>query len=340
MKIDVKDEYHDKNYPKMTLLVNNQGKNQIWKESYLRKKKTICAKSELNELESFIYSTVDCFNSKVDEIVYNNYLNNYQMNTGIYFQSFTKKLKMINLSKARVTWMNREAIHLLFTMEIINNFTNRTMDSSKNFFRIFQPPNNESIYIEYIMLHSDPIPNSFDYIIPARFFPFMNLTIVISKTLISYLELPSGGCSHYRTNSGQPYNAISHMDCYRKCLAYHSIELLGCVPLFIAETIHERDIEFLGTKLCSLEKFKIFISKANNHLGKRCKQNCPKNCLTVSYHSRTLRNEYLKLERVKNDKFVNEISFLWDSSQPMVIYKEESVTSFTDYLCYCGGLIG
>ena len=31
---------------------------------------------------------------------------------------------------------------------------------------------------------------------------------------------------------------------------------------------------------------------------------------------------------------------VWDSTQPMFAYNEESVMSFTDYLCNCGGLFG
>ncbi len=40
------------------------------------------------------------------------------------------------------------------------------------------------------------------------------------------------------------------------------------------------------------------------------------------------------------EKKFYEKNIVWDSTQPMFIYKEEAVMSFTDYLCYCGGLLG
>jgi hypothetical protein len=40
------------------------------------------------------------------------------------------------------------------------------------------------------------------------------------------------------------------------------------------------------------------------------------------------------------EKYHLERSLVLDSTQPMFVYNEESVLSFTEYLCYCGGLIG
>ena len=31
---------------------------------------------------------------------------------------------------------------------------------------------------------------------------------------------------------------------------------------------------------------------------------------------------------------------VWDTTQPMFVYNEETVMSFIDYICYCGGLVG
>ena len=100
--------------------------------------------------------------------------------------------------------------------------------------------------IQNVLFHSQPIPHLKEMSSFGSYIADNNQSRVMSKILRSYLEPPFGNCSDYRSNSGQPYNAISHMDCYRKCLAHHSNERLGCVPLFIAETIHERDSEFFG----------------------------------------------------------------------------------------------
>ena len=40
------------------------------------------------------------------------------------------------------------------------------------------------------------------------------------------------------------------------------------------------------------------------------------------------------------EKYHLERSLVSDSTQPMFVYNEESILSFTEYMCYCGGLIG
>ena len=139
--------------------------------------------------------------------------------------------------------------------------------------------------MQNVILHSSPIPHLKEMSSLGLYIASKNHTLITSKTLRSYLEPPFGNYSDYRQNGGQPYNAISHMDCYQKCLGYQSIELLGCVPLFIAEMIHERDTEFLDTKHCLLEDFKIFTEEGDKHLKRKCLKLCPIDCLTVDYNT-------------------------------------------------------
>ena len=42
---------------------------------------------------------------------------------------------------------------------------------------------------------------------------------------------------------------------------------------------------------------------------------------------------------MKSERYYRK-SLIWDSTQPMFAYNEESVMSFTDFLVNCGGLIG
>ena len=202
----------------------------------------------------------------------------------------------------------------------------------------------EHLSVQNVLLHSQPIPHLKEMSSFGLYIAGNNHSMVMSKILRTYLEPPFGNCSHYRTNSGQTYNTISHMDCYRKCLAKHSIELLGCVPLFIVEQIHEKDIEFYKFRHCSFKEFETLTKLREKYLKRKCLKICPKDCLTVDYHTNIQKTDtnigneiWFKSE--ENNRF-RELSLIWDSTQPMFIYREESVMSFTDYLCYCGGLMG
>ena len=71
---------------------------------------------------------------------------------------------------------------------------------------------------------------------------------------------------------------------------------------------------------------------------------CPPECHVVDY-TYTIRtvetnfdNELWHMTN-KSDRYYRR-TIVWDSTQPMFVYREESVLSFTDYLCYCGRLLG
>ena len=71
---------------------------------------------------------------------------------------------------------------------------------------------------------------------------------------------------------------------------------------------------------------------------------CPPDCHVVDY-TYTIRttetnfnNELWHMTNESNRYYRRTL--VWDSTQPMLVYREEPVLSFTDYLCYCGGLLG
>ncbi len=42
----------------------------------------------------------------------------------------------------------------------------------------------------------------------------------------------------------------------------------------------------------------------------------------------------------ETDGFIEEVRLVWDNKYPLISYIETRVMTFTDYLCYCGGLFG
>ena len=89
---------------------------------------------------------------------------------------------------------------------------------------------------------------------------------------------------------------------------------------------------------------------------------CPKDCFNVEYYSTIKRTEnyvdnqhwfdYPKIEPpivsgIRTQKHDNnfkerpvERRIVWDTSKPMFAYIDEPVMTFTQYLVYCGGLMG
>ena len=79
-------------------------------------------------------------------------------------------------------------------------------------------------------------------------------------------------------------------------------------------------------------------------LNDKCLSLCPIDCLTVDYFYDILetdsfvRNDYWF--ELNSSQRYSKTTLIWDSTQPMYAYNEESVMSFTDYLSSFGGLFG
>ena len=121
--------------------------------------------------------------------------------------------------------------------------------------------------------------------------------------------------------------------------------LYNCTPLLIDGSFNELDFPTNDNTLCGFEKFKAFEeNKLKNNLISECKKFCPIDCKTVDYSysvhktDTQIGNEFW-YNLTESERYYRK-SLIWDSTQPMFAYNEESVMSFTDYLVDCGGLIG
>ena len=141
--------------------------------------------------------------------------------------------------------------------------------------------------IENILLHSQPIPHFQEMSSTmSKTKPLSeNHTLIVSKTLRTYLEHPFGNCSYYYPKTVRPFNASSYMQCYRLCIRDFAEKLFNCVPLFIDDSISEFDFPTNDKTLCPFEKFVALNNITKNQLFSKCNNYCPKDCLTVDYSS-------------------------------------------------------
>ena len=91
---------------------------------------------------------------------------------------------------------------------------------------------------------------------------------------------------------------------------------------------------------------------------KQCLSLCPKDCFKVEYSYRIVRTEthfgnqewidnYGTNESTEFSYFsysynyrITSMEIVWDSNEVMIAYIDEPVMTFTDYLVFCGGLMG
>ena len=149
-----------------------------------------------------------------------------------------------------------------------------------------------------------------------------------------YLGSPYGKCFNYRDSDSK-----SRQLCYRKCFRDNYVKTFQCIPLFIDFYVSELDSITNITLLC-LETHKEYELK----LREKCMKLCPKECLKEEYSYRITESNL----RTGIDHWFRQNAFQrlylksieWDSSEPMFAYTEEPVTTFSDYLVNCGGLMG
>ena len=79
-------------------------------------------------------------------------------------------------------------------------------------------------------------------------------------------------------------------------------------------------------------------------LKDKCMELCSEECLKEEYSFRlTESNSMSGIDhwlRQREDQRLYSKLIEWDSSEPMFAYTEEPVTTFSDYLVNCGGLMG
>ena len=167
----------------------------------------------------------------------------------------------------------------------------------------------------------------------------MNLKVFLSE--------PYGRCIPYGRD-GQPFNASSHTQCYQSCLNDYIKRRFNCFLLFIDNFNHENDLKFKeqnSLSFCSLNESLIFEKlKTKERVEEKCRLLCPKDCIQIEYSSKVRQtNVYSGNEMwFQQDplKRYYEKKIIWDTTQPSFKYIEEPLMTFTDYLVYCGGLLG
>ena len=196
--------------------------------------------------------------------------------------------------------------------------------------------------IRKIIIHDKVIPTNyetnvkhdFDFIV--RNHP-KNYTFSVIRSSRQYLGSPYGQCSDYRDSDSK-----SRQLCYRKCFRDNHEKKFQCIPPFIDYFASELDFIPNRTQLClkSMPEYKYF----DQIFTDKCMELCPKECLRVEYSyritesdSRSGIDQWLRLK--KKQRWYSK-SIRWDSSEPMFAYLEEPVTTFSNYLVDCGGLMG
>ena len=172
-----------------------------------------------------------------------------------------------------------------------------------------------------------------------------NYSIVVKKSSHQYMNRPFGQCFDYKIPNDLTYKSMSYIECYRKCLSHHYIEHLKCVPYFIDNFITEYDLTNDKTNICSTNAENVMKRRlVEKGFIKKCSKKCPKECFRVEYSSEVKErsNYFSNQEWFNSNEFArgHQRLIVWDSSEPMFAYIDEPVMTFTQYLVYCGGLMG
>ena len=196
--------------------------------------------------------------------------------------------------------------------------------------------------MDRILFHHTPIPTG--KILTkynSKLLPTTNYEISLKKSSHEYMKWPFGQCIEYDVSNNQTFNAMSQIECQRKCLIQQYInEGNECVPRFINDMLTEFDRIDNRTEVCS----KYFDNKTI--LSKECLKKCPEECLQIEYWSTPKETQMGKYRTFfggyGSDKIreVVERRIVWSLSEPMFAYIDEPVLTFTAYLVYCGGLMG
>ena len=346
IKITIKEDNYDDKLPRITLNA------ELWPEFYYLMKfvdSLNCtnynefieteSKSDYNEFE---YQFIECYKPNAKDILNQRRFNEvfskyeYRFITSDYIYGLND---MQNKIKGFYFFHDGSTLPtLILTFDL-----NKIVNQSKNdpLIRInFKFIKDASLILNEFSLHWQPVtkPDEMNNIIWKK---VQNFRLLLTKTLSTYLGPPYSQCSHYRSDTDRPFNALSHMQCYRHCLRRlaQNDKHLNCTPFFIDSMISDLDLLDENKIFCNYSMMKNFKMKLNKEFSKKCHDICPNDCFTIdlSYSQQITHSELeYRLENANR----SEVSIVWDRSQPMLSYIEESVLSFTDYLINCGGLLG
>ena len=172
-----------------------------------------------------------------------------------------------------------------------------------------------------------------------------NYSIVVKKSSHQYMSRPFGQCSDYKLPNELTYHSLTYIECYRKCLKHQYIKQYNCVPYIIDNFITEYDLYNNETKICSTNTEDVMNRRPIEEIFvNKCSKECPKECFRVDYSSEVKeRSTYFSNQNWFDSFYYNrsvQRSIVWDSYEPMFAYIDEPVLTFTQYLVYCGGLMG
>ena len=213
-------------------------------------------------------------------------------------------------------------LYYLATIEISENIYNK---NDYSFLKVF---NSEFIslnsYNSFKKLKANSIVSSRDY---------RNLKFFVKKTMHQYLEAPYGDCSDYQDRL---FNSTNKWQCYRQCIKTFAEKKFYCKPVFIENTLHELDSDYyLDCNSSVQKKFDEYFQTKN--ISSKCAKICPKNCLNIDFRMES-KSETKDFKTSSNDIYYKTL--VWDTTQPMFVYKEVPVLSFIEYMVYLGGLVG
>ena len=367
IKSDIKENINDDNYPVISMSIyanpleidkvyrNISMKGRIWGKN--------CDPDDYQDMfisnrDRFIYDRVNCELFNLTKLLDRKLVDWTLKRNRIYFSDGVLDYNSSVIKKSTIGWYVREDTQrtdkdnfLFISFELDQVIFNNHKIKKELFLEIFHTIKrnmesyDETLGVKNILLHSQPVPNFDELPLVDLKVSSDNYSIVVTKNLRQYLEPPFGECSIYSKNSGQPFNASSHMQCYRLCLGNFAERLLNCTPLLIDGSFSELDFPTNETNLCLFKEYKQFDeSKRIKQLIEKCKNLCPIDCQTVDYSYSVHRTD----TQIGNEFWYNlseseryyRKSLIWDSTQPMFAYNEESVMSFIDYLVDCGGLTG
>ena len=276
------------------------------------------------------YDFVDCLannNISSKDMFSYEFIKVFQRN--INYSSIIKyKFTAFQYSQDLIKLFNKFYFNVYITTEVIGN----KLDKKDNSFLKFSFPKFETtelILNFYNTLNSDEFNQN-----PWSFLMNSKEIILVAKTIHQYQKSPYGNCSDYQ----EPIlNSTNQRRCYRQCIKTLAQKKFNCNPVFIENILYELDSDsYLFCNSSVQRKFdEYFHTKKPSSI---CNKICPKNCLNIDFLKNVI--AIPKGFESNNLKQIYHKTLVWDTTQPMFVYKEVPVLSFIEYLVHLGGLVG
>jgi hypothetical protein len=152
----------------------------------------------------------------------------------------------------------------------------------------------------------------------------------VMKSSVTHLQNPyKSQCSNYVTNQN-PFNSVSRMDCFDKCLKTNCYIKYKCVDRDYEYVIRRLDESPFDSKVECNKKLEIRKNCINE--SENCRKICPIDCLSENHFF----TSYIKFDENKNRKV---LFYSWDSREAFISYEETADILLIDYFTYIGGLL-